>query len=126
MTFLTRGGVFDINAANDHLIVGTRQVTLNEMRADNADVAIKEQQIIVLGCLGKEITDGGTPRILFATDVLAMGEISDALVGLDDRRVGRAVVGNDHLIADGSCIEKGKQLADLGITNVIVGGNQNR
>lgn len=94
------------------------------MIANDSHVAIEEEQMVVSGCLGKEIADGRTAYILFATDILTAGKGSDALVGRDDSRIGRAVVGHKHLIADGCGFQQRQQLFHQCITAVVVGGYQ--
>ena len=81
------GRDLDVDATNDDADIGLSEVTAEEVGREDGHVAIDEEQIGVLGLLGKEIADGSATTILRAEDVSAVGPIIDSLIGLYHVRI---------------------------------------
>lgn len=96
------GGALDADATNDDADIGLSEVAAEEGGREDGHVAIDEEQIGVLGLLGKEIADGSATTILRAEDVSAVGPIIDSLVGVYRLGIGRSVVAHKDLIGNAS------------------------
>ena len=120
------GKALDADATNDDADIGFSEVTAEEVGREDGHVAIDEEQIGVLGLLGKEIADGSATTILRAEDVSAVGPIIDSLVGVYRLGIGRSVIAHEDLIGNASGLSLESEGIDQRDAEVVVSGNQYR
>lgn len=120
------GGALDADATNDDADIGLSEVAAEEGGREDGHVAIDEEQIGVLGLLGKEIADGSASTILRAEDVSAVGPIIDSLIGLYRFGIGRSVIAHEDLIGNAGGLGLESEGIDQCDARVVVSGNQYR
>ena len=120
------GRALDADATNEDADIGLSEVTAEEVGREDGHVAIDEEQIGVLGLLGKEIADGSASLILRAEDVSAVGPIIDSLVGVYRLGIGRSVIAHEDLIGNASGLSLESEGIDQRDARVVVSGNQYR
>lgn len=120
------GRALDADATNDDADIGFSEVTAEEVGREDGHVAIDEEQIGVLGLLGKEIADGSATTILGAEDVSAVGPIIDSLVGVYRLGIGRSVIAHEDLIGNAGGLSLESEGIDQRDARVVVSGNQYR
>ena len=120
------GRALDADATNDDADIGLSEVAAEEGGREDGHVAIDEEQIGVLGLLGKEIADGSASLILGAEDVLAVGPIIDSLVGVYRLGIGRSVIAHEDLIGNAGGLSLESEGIDQRDARVVESGNQYR
>ena len=120
------GGALDADATNEDADIGLSEVAAEEVGREDGHVAIDEEQIGVLGLLGKEIADGSATTILRAEDVSAVGPIIDSLIGLYHVRICRSVIAHEDLIGNAGGLSLESEGIDQRDAEVVVSGNQYR
>ena len=120
------GRALDADATNEEADIGFSEVAAEEGGREDGHVAIDEEQIGVLGLLGKEIADGSATTILRAEDVSAVGPIIDCLVGLYHVRICRSVVAHEDFVGNASGLGLESEGIDQRDARVVVSGNQYR
>ena len=81
-------------------VVLSIEVGADEVGGGNGDIGVEEQQPVVAGLPGQEVTDGGTTNILVPLYITAAGMLADLPAQLCQRAVGGAVVSHDDLVAE--------------------------
>ena len=120
------GRALDADATNDDADIGLSEVTAEEVGREDGHVAIDEEQIGVLGLLGKEIADGSATAILRAEDVSAVGPIIDSLVGVYRLGIGRSVIAHEDFVGNAGGLSLESEGIDQRDARVVVSGNQYR
>ena len=120
------GGALDADATNDDADIGFSEVAAEEVGREDGHVAIDEEQIGVLGLLGKEIADGSATTILRAEDVSAVGLIIDSLIGLYRFGICRSVIAHEDFVGNASGLGLESEGIDQRDAEVVVSGNQYR
>ena len=73
------------------------------MVVGDGDVAVEEQQPVVLALLSEIVAGSGTAGVGLLDDVSAVGQFVDGQVQSDRVLLRRCVVGHDDLIVDTQC-----------------------
>ena len=70
----------------------------------DGDVAIEEQQPVVLTQCAEVITGGGTTGVRGLHYITTMGQGVDSLILMDGLYLWRSIVGHEDLIVDAQCL----------------------
>lgn len=108
----------------DDFGISDREVSGYEVGRGDGHVAVDEEQIVVLGLLGKKVADGCPTAVLGADDVSAVLPLVDTAVGFDNTQVGGSIVGHEDLIGDAGSVRLAPECIHQGDTLVVVSGDE--
>lgn len=108
----------------DDIGIGDREVSGYEVGRGDGHVAIDEEQMVVLGLLGKKVADGSPSAVLAADDVTAVLPLVDTAVGFGNIQVGGSIVSHENLIGNANSLRLVSELIHQGDTSVVVGGDE--
>lgn len=114
----------DSHTSIDDGITVRCKVAADILVADDRHVAVDEKHVIVLGFAHKEIANGGTPDVDRLTEIAAVGPLTDLLIILDDRGVGRAIITYKDFVHDACRLSLLPEIVHEFDTEVVISGNE--
>ena len=111
-------------ATVDDFCIGDGKVSGYEVGRGDGHVAVDEEQIVVLGLLGKKVADGCPTAVLGTDDVTAMLPLVDTTVVFDNTQVGGSIVSHQDLIGYACCLRLASECIHQGDTLVVVSGDE--